>query len=326
MIARGVTWTTGRTYYRDEELFSVTFPGAGRGAVPAWINVSQAEVEAWLRDLAAADPLVDVRYGHRVGGLRQDADGVEADAGRRHRARHPPGGRGRRAQHRPGAARHRLPRAHLRRPVPHLRHPRRPAVPERAAVLLRPRVEPGRQVLVHQCPDGTWRIDWQVPADHDLDAERRSGALDARIRKITGDVPYEVVWATVYRFHERCAAAFASGRVFLSGDAAHLYAPFGARGLNSGVQDADNLAWKLAYVRHGWAPPELLASYGIERRAAALENLRVTTRTMEFLVPQTPEQRAHRLESLEKARTHPDPARSSTPASSPNRSGTWTRR
>ncbi|SPT57377.1 FAD-dependent monooxygenase [Actinomadura madurae] len=307
MIARGVTWTTGRTYYRDDELFSVTFPGAGRGAVPPWINVSQAEVEAWLRDLAAAEPLVDVRYGHRVGGLRQDAGGVEADAGGGTvRGAHLVGADGGHSTIRellgigfPGRTfADRFLICDIRADLP---------FPSERRFFFDPAWNPGRQVLVHQCPDGTWRIDWQVPADHDLDAERRSGALDARIRKITGDVPYEVVWATVYRFHERCAAAFASGRAFLAGDAAHLYAPFGARGLNSGVQDADNLAWKLAYVRHGWAPPELLASYGIERRAAALENLRVTTRTMEFLVPQTAEQRAHRLESLEKARTHPDP-------------------
>ncbi|WP_433462117.1 FAD-dependent monooxygenase [Spirillospora sp. CA-128828] len=306
MIARGVTWTTGRTYYRGDELFSVTFPDAGRSAVPPWINISQAEVEAWLRDLAAAEPLVEVRYGHTVDGLRQDAGGVEVDAGVTVRGTHLVGADGGHGAVRellgigfPGRTfADRFLICDIRADLP---------FPSERRFFFDPEWNPGRQVLVHQCPDGTWRIDWQVPADHDLEAERRTGALDARIRKIVGDVPYEIVWATVYRFHERCAAAFASGRAFLAGDAAHLYAPFGARGLNSGVQDAENLAWKLAFVRRGWAPPELLGSYDIERRAAAEENLRVTTRTMEFLVPQTPEQRAVRLESLERARTHPDP-------------------
>ncbi|GAA2274960.1 FAD-dependent oxidoreductase [Actinomadura luteofluorescens] len=307
MIARGVTWTTGRTYHRGDELFAVTFPGAGRGAVPPWINISQAEVEARLRDLAAAEPLVEVRYGHRVTGLRQDGDGVEAlTEGAAVRGTHLVGADGGHGAVRdllgigfPGRTfTDRFLICDIRADLP---------FPSERRFYFDPEWNPGRQVLVHQCPDRTWRIDWQVPADLDLDAERGSGALDARIRRITGDVPYEIVWATVYRFHERVAAAFASGRAFLAGDAAHVYAPFGARGLNSGVQDAENLAWKLAFVRHGWAPPALLRSYDAERRAAAEENLRVTTRTMEFLVPRTPRQRARRLESLEAARTHPDP-------------------
>ncbi|TDC61927.1 pentachlorophenol monooxygenase [Actinomadura sp. GC306] len=306
MLARGVTWTTGRTYHRGDELFSVTFPGTGPGAVPPWINISQAEVEGYLRDLAAAEPLIDVRYGHAVRGVRQDERGVEADAGATVRGSHLVGADGCHSAVRkllgigfPGRTfTDRFLICDVRAELP---------FPSERRFHFDPEWNPGRQVLVHQCPDGTWRIDWQVAPGIDLDAERASGALDARIRKIIGDLPYELVWATVYRFHERCAEAFGTGRAFLAGDAAHLFAPFGARGLNSGIQDAENLAWKLAFVRRGLAPASLLASYDAERRAAALENLRVTTRTMEFLVPQTPEQRAHRLESLERARTHPDP-------------------
>ncbi|NDU73155.1 pentachlorophenol monooxygenase [Actinomadura sp. DSM 109109] len=310
MIARGVTWTTGRTYHRGDELFAVTFPDAGRSSVPPWINISQAEVEARLRELAAAEPLVEVRYGHPVTGLRQDGDGVEARFGERAagtvRGTHLVGADGGHSTVRrllgvgfPGRSfTDRFLICDIRADLP---------FPSERRFYFDPEWNPGRQVLVHQCPDRTWRIDWQVPAGLELDAERRSGALDARIRKITGDVPYEVVWATVYRFHERCAETFVSGRAFLAGDAAHVYAPFGARGLNSGVQDAENIAWKLAYVRQGWAPPRLLRSYDTERRAAAGENLRVTTRTMEFLVPRTARQRARREAALEAARTHPDP-------------------
>ncbi len=89
----------------------------------------------------------------------------------------------------------------------------------------------------------------------------------------------------MYRFHQRAAERFADGRVFLAGDAAHLMSPFGARGLNSGVADAENLAWKLALVLAGKAPAALLATYDAERRAAALHNLAVTGATMRFMVP-----------------------------------------
>jgi 3-(3-hydroxy-phenyl)propionate hydroxylase len=93
--------------------------------------------------------------------------------------------------------------------------------------------------------------------------------------------------------------------VLLAGDLAHLVAPFGARGLNSGVQDAENAAWKLAYVLHGWADTRLLDSYHHERHAAAVENLDVTSATMRFLVPATEAQRRQRLSTLDRAATDP---------------------
>jgi hypothetical protein len=91
------------------------------------------------------------------------------------------------------------------------------------------------------------------------------------------------------------------GRVLVAGDCAHLVSPFGARGLNSGVQDAENAAWKLAFVLHGWAGEELLESYHDERLAAAKENIAVTTETMDFLVPHDDAAWRHRREVLERA-------------------------
>jgi 3-(3-hydroxy-phenyl)propionate hydroxylase len=148
-----------------------------------------------------------------------------------------------------------------------------------------PPFNPRRQVLVHPQPDRVWRVDWQVPAGVDLETERATGALDARIRQVIGDVDYELVWASAYVFHQRMAEEFRVGRVFLAGDAAHVMTPFGARGLNSGVADADNLAWKLALVLGGLAPDRLLDTYAEERRPAAAENLRVTGETMRFMAP-----------------------------------------
>lgn len=307
LVARGVTWTTGRTYYRDTELFSVTFPDPGEGVTPPWINISQSEVERRLCDLVAAEPLIDLRYGHRVVALEQDGTGVELATanGARVRGDHAVGADGAHGTVRrllgiawPGRSfDDRFLICDVRADLP---------FPNERRFHFDPVWNPGRQVLVHQCPDSVWRIDWQVPDDFDLDAERASGALDARIRRIVGDAPYELVWTTAYRFHQRCAATFRAGRAFLAGDAAHVFAPFGARGLNSGVQDAENLAWKLAFVHRHGAPDALLDTYDAERRAAALENLRVTTRTMEFLVPQTPEQRDRRIRTLERALHDPD--------------------
>jgi hypothetical protein len=160
-------------------------------------------------------------------------------------------------------------------------------------------------VLIHPCPDNTFRIDWQVPPDFDLAAEESTGGLDRRIRQVIGDRPYEIVWKSVYRFHSRVVDRMRVGRVLVAGDAAHLVSPFGARGLNSGVLDAENAAWKIAFVLHGWAPESLLDSYHDERHAAAVENLDVTGATMRFLVPGSEEEARHRLDVLERAATDP---------------------
>jgi hypothetical protein len=150
-------------------------------------------------------------------------------------------------------------------------------------------------VLVHPQPDDLWRIDWQVPSGTDAEAERASGALDHRIRQVVGaTTPYELAWVTAYRFHQRMAPRFRVGRVLLAGDAAHLMSPFGARGLNSGAADAENLAWKLQLVLGGRAPEALLDSYDAERRAAAVENLAVTDASMRFMVPHGPLRRGAR--------------------------------
>ena len=164
---------------------------------------------------------------------------------------------------------------------------------------------PGRQVLIHPCPDSTFRIDWQVPGDYDLDAEEASGVLDARIRQIIGDTDYRIVWKSVYRFHSRVASSMRVGRFLLAGDAAHIVSPFGARGLNSGVADAENAAWKLAYVLHGWAGDGLLHTYHTERHTAACENLSLTAATMDFLVPQNGEQADTRAQVLDDVRRDP---------------------
>jgi 3-(3-hydroxy-phenyl)propionate hydroxylase len=148
-----------------------------------------------------------------------------------------------------------------------------------------PPFNPGRQLVMHAQPDDMWRIDWQLPPDADIDEEERTGALDRRIRDVIGDVPYEVDWRSTYRFYQRLVERMRVGRVFFAGDAAHALPPYGARGMNSGIQDADNLAWKLAYVLNGHSDESLLDTYHDERHAAARENLGVTEATIRFMVP-----------------------------------------
>jgi len=301
----GVTWTTARTFYRDRELFAWSFVDRGRSPLPPFVNISQSRTEQILDEAIAAQPLVEVRGGHEVTELAQDDTGVtvrcttpEGDT----TVRAPYvvaafGGRGDRLRQQLGVEFHgrafddRFLICDIRAELPGWETERR--------FYFDPAWNPDRQVLIHPCPDSTYRIDWQVPADFDIDGEQASGALEARIRKILGDRPYDVVWQSVYQFQTRHVDRMRVGRVLLAGDSAHLVAPFGARGLNSGVPDAENAAWKLAFVLHGWAPDALLDSYHDERMAAALDNIEVTSATMRFLVPQTDDEWRTRREVLE---------------------------
>lgn len=309
----GVTWTVGRTYYREHELFTVTFPESRGGGFPPWVNVPQNSTEQRLAEQVERTDLVDVRYSHTVTGLWQDERGVRVQVDtplgpRTLAGRYLIGADGARSTVRgvtgiefPGRSfQDRFLICDIRADL---------GFPRERRFYFDPEWNRGRQVLLHPCPDSVWRIDWQVPVDYDLAAEQESGALDDRIRRIAGDTPYEVVWLSVYRFSERAASRFRTRRVFLAGDSAHLFAPFGARGMNSGMQDAENLAWKLGFVLRGWvggrAAEALLDSYDTERRAAATENLRVTNATMEFLVPQTDAQWAWRRSVLTRAVNDP---------------------
>lgn len=307
----GLTWTTARTFYRDEELFSWSFVDRGHSPLPAFVNVSQGHTEDVLDDQIARQSLIDVRWGHEVTAIEQTADSVTLTCATAHGdtqvhaayAVAAAGARGDAVRQILGVSFEgesfddRFLICDIRADLPGWETERR--------FYFDPEWNPGRQVLIHPCPDSTFRIDWQVPAGFDLDAEAADGRLDARIRQIIGARPYEIVWKSVYRFHARSVDRMRVGRVLIAGDCAHLVAPFGARGLNSGVADAENAAWKIAFVLHGWAPEALLDSYDVERLAAAHENLEVTSNTMRFLVPQNESEWEARRSLLEEAVGNP---------------------
>ena len=294
---RGIQWRVGRTYFRGRELFEVHLPGDDEH-FPPFVNISQSEVEALL-EARAIELGVRIHRGHRLAGLTQNADGVSAifDTGAgtgSHRSSFLVGADGAHStvRHALGigfagysfADRFLIADVRAELPFTSERH-----------FHFDPPWNPGRQVLIHPQPDGVWRIDWQVSPETDADLERTTGGLERRIRAVIGpDTPHELVWLTAYRFSQRLADAFHAGRCFLAGDAAHVMSPFGARGLNSGVADAENLAWKLAWVVRGDAEPSLLNSYEAERRPVARENLRVTDATMRFMAPHGPLRRGWR--------------------------------
>ncbi|WP_439124663.1 FAD-dependent oxidoreductase [Marivita sp.] len=163
----------------------------------------------------------------------------------------------------------------------------------------------GASALLHKQPDGVWRIDFQLGWDIDRAEELKEDNVRRRLTAMLGpDVEYDLVWTSIYTFQCRRMKQFRHGPVIFAGDAAHQVSPFGARGANSGMQDVDNLGWKLGMVLKGFAPDALLNSYDLERRHGADENIMNSTRSTDFITPKSKVSHVFRNAVLDLAQHH----------------------
>ncbi len=310
MVDKGVSWNVGKVFFRDAPLYAFNLspePGHGR---PAFINLQQYYVEGYLADRAAELRLITLRWRHSVSGIVADESGVRLSVDT------PDGPCSLLADHVvacDGA------RSTLRKSLGLQAHGRsfkdrfliadvkmRAPFPTERWFWFDPPFHPGQSVLLHKQPDDVWRIDFQLGWDADPQAEQQPERIIPRVQALLGPgVDFSLEWASVYSFSCLRMDSFVHGRVLFAGDAAHGVSPFGARGANSGVQDADNLGWKLAAVVQGRAGPALLASYGTEREAAADENILNSTRATDFITPKSEVSRLFRDATLDLARQHP---------------------
>jgi 3-(3-hydroxy-phenyl)propionate hydroxylase len=313
MVAKGVSWNVGKVFFRDAQIYSFDLLAESGHARPAFINLQQYYVEGYLAQRAAELPLIDVRWQNKVVGLERHADGATLtietpDGPYRLRADHVvacDGSRstlrellGLRSQGR--VFRDRFLIADVKMTLDR---------PAERWFWFDPAFHPNQSVLLHMQPDNVWRIDFQLGWDADPEVEKRPENIVPRVKALLAnsslkDVPFELEWASVYTFACTRMARFRHGRVLFAGDAAHGVSPFGARGANSGVQDADNLAWKLALVVGGKAPDALLDSYASEREYAADENIRHSTRATDFITPKSEISRLFRDAVLDLSKEH----------------------
>jgi 3-(3-hydroxy-phenyl)propionate hydroxylase len=162
-----------------------------------------------------------------------------------------------------------------------------------------------QSVLLHREADDVWRIDFQLGWDVDPEEEKKPENVIPRIKAMLGDErEFELEWVSVYTFQCRRMGRFNQGRVLFAGDSAHQVSPFGARGANSGIQDTDNLVWKLKLVMDGLAPPKLLDTYSEERVFAADENIMNSTRSTDFITPKSNTSKTLRNAVLQLAQKH----------------------
>ena len=168
----------------------------------------------------------------------------------------------------------------------------------------------GQSALLHKQPDDIWRIDfqlgWDIDREREMQPDRIRARVDAMLSSQSGTIPdYELEWTSIYTFQCRRMETFRHGPVLFAGDSAHQVSPFGARGANSGVQDADNLGWKLDLVLKGLADETLLNSYATEREFGADENILNSSRATDFMTPKSEMSKIFRNAVLEMAARAP---------------------
>jgi 3-(3-hydroxy-phenyl)propionate hydroxylase len=307
---KGVSWNVGRTFFQEREVYHFDLlpqPGHKR---PGMINLQQYYLEEYLVERARGLDGLELRFRNEVravtpsdGGVRieiatpdgeyaLDADWLVVADGARSPIRRK---LGLEIEGKVFTDRFLIADVVMKADFPAERW-----------FWFDPPFHRGQSVLLHRQADNVWRIDFQLGWQADPEEEKKPERVIPRIRAMLGDDrEFELEWVSVYTFQCRRMGRFRHGRVLFVGDAAHQVSPFGARGANSGIQDTDNLCWKLKLVIDGRAPERLLDTYSVERVAAADENILNSTRSTDFITPKSPVSLTFRNAVLELARDLP---------------------
>ena len=311
MVDKGVSWNVGKVFLKEELLYEFNLLPEEGHERPAFINLQQYYAEAYLVERALQLPGIDIRWHNKVAAVARRDDGALLDIDT------PEGSYQIDAQWLVACDGSRSPVRQMlgleskgrifqdRFLIADVRLRGDADFPTERWFWFDPPFHPGQSVLLHRQPDNVWRIDFQLGWDADPEEEKKPENILPRVQALLGaEAQFDLDWASVYTFACLRMDSFVHGRVIFAGDSAHGVSPFGARGANSGVQDAENLAWKLDWVLKGRASPALLATYGPEREYAADENLLNSTRATDFITPKSEASRLFRDAVLHLARDH----------------------
>ncbi|ABE38253.1 monooxygenase, FAD-binding [Rhodopseudomonas palustris BisB5] len=306
MVEKGVVWQVGKIFRRDEMVYQFDLLPETGHKMPAFINLQQYYAEAYLVERVQQLPQIDLRWRNKVtalaqhndhavltietpdGSYRLAADYVVACDGARSALRGMVG-----AEFAGEVFEDQFLIADVRMNA---------EFPTERWFWFDPPFHSGQSALLHRQPDNVWRIDLQIGADADAAVERLPENVRPRIERMLGNSDFSFEWISIYKFQCRRMQRFLHERVIFAGDSAHQVSPFGARGANSGLEDGENIAWKLAMVLRGDAPASLLDSYEIERSQAADDNIRHSTRSTDFIAPHSKQERRLRDVALALAR------------------------
>ena len=309
MLEKGVDWKVGKVFCGDELRYQFDLAPQPAYKMPAMINLQQYHLEEYIIAACKAYPHVELRWKHKLLSLRQETDHavlaietpdgiftVEADwvvacDGANSDTRKMVG-----AEFTGQAFQDRFLIADVVMKADY---------PAERWFWFDPPFHRNQSALLHKQADDVWRIDFQLGWDADPNEEKKPENVIPRLRAMLGeDREFELEWVSIYQFACRRIDKFRHGRVLFAGDAAHQVSPFGARGANTGIQDIDNLGWKLKLVIEGAAPIDLVDSYHDERAFAADDNIRASTRSTDFITPKSEMSRRFRDAVLDLAGTY----------------------
>ncbi|MDO8789049.1 MAG: FAD-dependent oxidoreductase [Sulfuritalea sp.] len=310
---KGVSWNVGRTFFREQEVYNFNLVPEADHHRPGMVNLQQYYLEEYLVTRAASRPKIELRWKNKVVAVAQtgktmtlkvetedgcytvETDWLIAADGARSPIRHQ---LGLDVEGKIFMDRFLIADVVMKAEFPSERW-----------FWFDPPFYPGQSVLLHRQTDSVYRIDFQLGWDADPEQAKKPEYVLPRIKAMLSgldgkDREFELEWVSVYTFRCRRMDSFNHGHVLFVGDAAHQVSPFGARGANSGLQDVDNLGWKLKLVMDGKAPAALLDSYSEERIFAADENLVNSTRSTDFITPKSTASKTFRNAVLGLAKDH----------------------
>jgi 3-(3-hydroxy-phenyl)propionate hydroxylase len=306
MINKGVKWDVGRIFFREDEIDRFDLSPEKHSKYPAFINLQQYYVEQFLIDAVLKEENIDVRWLNKVKDVNQQEDGVrikvETSAGEYElRSSYLVAADGSRSQIRRLLDLEMLgERFEERFLIADFKM--EADFPSERWFWFDPPFAPGQSILLHKQPDNLWRLDFKLGTNADPSLPQDKVFLREKIKSVVGDRDFELDWSSIYSFSSKKLERFVHDRIIFVGDSAHVVSPFGARGANSGIEDADNLSWKLAAVLKGNSD-QLLETYNSERVAAADQNIACTGQSNTFIAPQGEEAIAMRNLILENAKT-----------------------
>ncbi|CAM5534311.1 bifunctional 3-(3-hydroxy-phenyl)propionate/3-hydroxycinnamic acid hydroxylase [Eoetvoesiella caeni] len=272
----------------DRRPFASVSPSTAEYGHPRRSAFAQPELEALLADSLRRYPHLTARFGHEVLALEQDDNGVVLDIA---------GPDGKRYQHR---SRYVAACDGGRSPIRHMLDISMKGYTYEEKWLIidlkgtrdnfrqtRVYCDPRRPGINLPGPNGTRRFEFML-LQGETDEEVTAAEFVSKLLRNHGpDDGIEIVRKQVYTFHARMVTEWKKGSVFLLGDAAHLTPPFAGQGLNSGLRDASNLAWKLAAVVRGQIAPSVLDSYGQERAEHAWQLIEMAIKLGRIMMPDT---------------------------------------
>ena len=294
LVDKGLSWVGGRSYFRDREVLHFQMPSDPTQRYAPMVNIQQFYAEELAHKAASAyADLAQVHWSSKVVSVRPQAAGVEVSVETANSLRTvhadwlvaADGGRST-VREQLGLQLEGVQYDGKYVIVDIVQKTRRPT--ERLA-WFDPPSNPGSTILMHRQPDDVWRIDYQIRDDEDpveaIKPENVLPRVQSHLTMIGELEPWTPLWISIYNAKCLTLPDYRHGRVLFAGDAAHLVPIFGVRGLNSGLDDAGNLAWKLALVQQRRAAETLLDSYSSERVHAARENISFGAKSTEFMAP-----------------------------------------